>query len=83
MAPKPQIRVARTIQWRLRWMLAIVKDINFCTNSLSGNNKWVLRHIASTIHFPIMINLLNDLHLHEITHRVPQSTRGILEISHV
>jgi len=61
--PQSQIRGACTIKRRLRWVLAIVKDINLSTNSLGSYHKWVLWHIPCPIHLPIMIYLLNYLHL--------------------
>jgi hypothetical protein len=44
-------------------VLAVVEDINFSTNSLGSYHEWVLRHIPRPIHLPIMIYLLNYLHL--------------------
>jgi len=61
--PEPQIRVTGPIKRGLGGMLAVVKDINFSTNCLGGNDEGVLGHVASPVNLTLMVDLLDDLNL--------------------
>ena len=59
---QPQVRSAVGVLW-LAGMFAVVKDIHLCTDGLCGNHEGVLRHVASSVDFALMIDLLDDMNL--------------------
>jgi len=59
---EPQVRSAVGVLWLAR-MFAVVKDIHLCTDGLCGDHEGVLRHVASSVDFALMIDLLDDMNL--------------------
>ena len=59
-ACQPEIRVA-LIVCGLGRVLAVVKDIHFCTNGLGGYQERVLRHVACPVDLALVVDLLNHL----------------------
>lgn len=64
--PEPQIRIASTIKRWLRRVLAVIEHMHLPTNCLGGNHERVLRHVASSVHLPFVIYLLDNFHLRKV-----------------
>lgn len=59
--------VLAVILTRFGGVLCVIKDQHVASGGLGGNDAWILRHVAGSVHFPLMVDL--DLNLDLPTYR--------------
>lgn len=66
MLPQQRCIYAATLT-RFRWVFCVIKDQHITRRGLGGNDAGILWHVASSVHFSLMVDF--DLNLDLPTHR--------------